>query len=132
MENQYQRLIALNQAIWIRDNAQKTSKADLVSEAQELSYYGLFSNRQISKISGGALSPSVLNASLSKNNKTGGRLSPENLEDILLILFSKERGAVDHKLIKKVLDNGTSQGMISRLTGISQSSISRKSGEKNS
>lgn len=131
MVEQQHRLFAIHEAIWIRDNAKKVSKEVLIEKAQDLAEYGLFSNRQISKISGGVLSNVTVNTYIPKENKTGGRFSPQSLEDIATILFSKEKGRIDYVTVKKVLDAGTSQGMIAKLTGVSQSSISKKFGEGN-
>jgi hypothetical protein len=128
MAEKHDRLFAIHEAIWIRDNANKVGKEVLIEKAQDLSKYGLFSNRQISKISGGRISHVKLRGYISKSSKTGGRFSPDSLEDLALVLFSKERENVDFVAVKRVLDSGTSQGMISRLTGVSQSSISRKFG----
>lgn len=131
MVEQQHRLFAIHEAIWIRDNAKKISRELLIEKAQDLAEYGLFSNRQISKISGGVLNHVTLSAYIPKENKTGGRFSPQSLEDIAQVLFSKERNRIDYASVKRAMDLGTSQGMIARLTGVSQSSISKKFGEDN-
>lgn len=131
MIEQQHRLYAIHEAIWIRDNARKISKELLIEKAQDLAEYGLFSNRQISKISDGVLSHVTVSTYIPKENKTGGRFSPQSLEDIALVLFSKERNRVDYNAVKRAMDAGTSPGMIARLTGVSQSSISKKFGEGN-
>lgn len=123
-------LYAINEAIWLRDNAKKISTELLYQRVYEIAEYGLFSNRQIALIIDGAVSYATISRILDKTDKTGGKLNPKSLEDISEILFSKARGRTNYKLIKKVLTEGTSQGMISRLTGVPQSAISKKVGEE--
>lgn len=131
MLEQQHRLFAIHEAIWIRDNAKKISKEVLIEKAQDLAEYGLFSNRQISKISGGILSNATVGTYITKETKTGGRFSPQSLDDMATVLFSKERGRIDYDAIQRILDGGTSQGMVARLTGVSQSSISKRFGKDN-
>jgi len=131
MIEQHNRLFAIHEAIWIRDNSKKVSKEVLIEKAQNVAEYNLFSNRQISKISGGVLSHVTVSAYIAKEDKKGGRFSPQSLEDIALVLFSKERNQVDYNAIERAMKMGTSPGMISRLTGVSQSSISKKLGGNN-
>jgi hypothetical protein len=61
-----------------------------------------------------------------KKTNSGGKIAPESLEDVREALFSKERGAISYPHIKSALEAGTSQNMISKMTGINQSSISRR------
>ena len=133
MRKQSDRLFAIHEAIWIRDNAELIRKEALIEKAKDLANYDLFSNRQISKISGGVLSHVAISANISKTNKKGGRFSPQSLEDIAIVLFSVTDGrGVDFDAVRRAMKAGTSQGMISRLTGLSQSRISREAGFKNS
>jgi hypothetical protein len=127
---QEQRLYAINEAIWLRDNAEKISSDLLALRIQEIAEYDLFSNRQISVIIGGLLSHSTIGKFVKKEDKSGGRLNPKSLEDISLALFSKARGRIDYSAIERALEAGTSQGMIAKLSGISQSTISKKFGDK--
>ncbi len=124
------RLQALNMAIWIRDNATKVSKDLLIERIQELSEYGLFSKRQMANICGNVVRGGVLSAYVTKNDKSGGKINPASLEDIRDLLFSRNRGRVNYPALFYVLDHGTSQNMVSKLTGINQSTISRKYGER--
>lgn len=79
----------------------------------------VFSARMMEKVTELPM-PVVLNA-MDKRTKTGGRLNPETLETI--------RDLRDHGFNKAdviwVLEKGTSQNLLARLTGISQSKISR-------
>jgi hypothetical protein len=130
MIEQIHRLQAINEAIWIRDNATKISRDLLIERLQELSEYSLFSNRQMAKICGNQISHNVLGVYVQKSDKSGGKLNPTSLEDIREALFSKERKRINYNAILRALESGTSQGMVSKLTGISQSTISRKFGEE--
>lgn len=133
MHKQSDRLFAIHEAIWLRDNADKIHKEVLIEKAKDLAKYDLFSNRQISKISGGVLSHVAISAKIPKVNKKGGRFSPQSLEDIALVLFSvSDSRNIDFDAVRRAMKLGTSQGMISRLTGLSQSRISREAGFKNS
>jgi hypothetical protein len=126
MNEQLNRLYAINEAIWIRDNAKNMSKELLVHRLQDLSEYDMFSNRQLSAICNGIIKHNSIGLYIRKEDKSGGRFSPKSLEDIREALFSKERGSVDYKSVEKAVLAGTSQGMVSKLTGINQSSISRR------
>lgn len=120
------RLYAINEAIWIRDNAQTVSRSVLIEKLQNLAEYDMYSNRQMAKICGNVIRHNVIAGYVNKSDKTGGRFNPASLEDLREALFSKERGKVDYVSVKNALASGTSQGMVSKLTGIDQSVISRK------
>lgn len=78
-----------------------------------------FSARMMSKIVDMPMSR-VLEA-MGKTKRTGGRLAPESLP---LILELRDWGFSGDKVLT-CLRQGTSQGLLARLTGISQSRISR-------
>jgi len=126
MNEQLNKLYAINEAIWIRDRASTMSKEMLIEKLQELAEYDVFSNRQLSAICNGIIKHNSIGLYVRKADKSGGRFSPASLEDIREALFSKERGRVDYKSVEKAIAAGTSQGMISKLTGINQSAISRR------
>lgn len=121
-----ERLYAINEAIWIRDNAQVISVPVLIEKLQNLAEYKLYSSRQMANICGGVLKHNTISGYVGKSDKSGGRFNPASLEDIREALFSKERGRIDYVSVKNALDFGTSQGMVSKLTGINQSMISRR------
>lgn len=126
MIQQIHRLQAINEAIWLRDHAHEVSRNLLIKRLQELSEYGLFSNRQITNIIGHRYSHVTVCRFSMKQDLTGGAFNPKTLEDLRDVLFMKHNKNVDYALVKKIIDAGTSQGMVSRLTGINQSTISRK------
>lgn len=124
--NDEKRLEAINTAIWIRENANTFSEDQIAQKARELSKYGLFSNRQIAKIFGKGLNHAKIGNYIKKTDKTGGSFDPGSLELIRQILFSKSSGSFDASAARTAVEMGTSQNMIMRLSGVSQSSISRK------
>lgn len=124
--NQMQRLEVLSTAIWLRDNAEKLSKQEMLSKLVDLSEYGILSNRQMAKIVSNKVSHTTISHKTQKSAKTGGTLAPESLEDLRDVLFSKERKAIDYEAVARAVRKGTSQNMITKLTGVSQSSISRR------
>lgn len=125
-----QELQAINEAIWIRDNAKNIERSLLIERLQDLAEYEIFSNRQLQSICGSAISYTTIGGYTRKTSKNGGRLAPEGLEDIREILFEKHNGRINYKAIERVLQTGTSQGMISKLTGVAQSTISKHFGDR--
>lgn len=123
-------LEAVNLAIWIRDHSGTATKESLLASILELSSYDLFSNRQLAKICRNRISYPTIRKYTLKNNKSGGRINPNSLEEIRDILYARHNGVNNYNLIKIVLEDGTSQGMISKLTGVPQSSISKNIGGK--
>jgi len=123
-------LQAINEAIWIRDHAKQIERSLLIERLQDLAEYDLFSNRQMQSICGKVISYTTIGGYTQKTSKNGGRLAPESLEDIRDILFEKHNGRINYKAIERVLQAGTSQGMISKLTGVAQSTISKHFGDR--
>jgi hypothetical protein len=52
-------------------------------------------------------------------------LNVGTLDILRNILYSRADGRTDYRLITDAVGGGTSQGMVSKITGISQSSISK-------
>jgi hypothetical protein len=119
------RLQAINEAIWIRDNSALISRDVLVERLREISEYGLFSSRQLARICNNKLSHTSISFYIEKNSNSGGKIAPESLEDVREALFSKERGSISYPHVQRALEAGTSQNMVSKMTGINQSGISR-------
>ena len=120
------RLRAINEAIWIRDHSADLNRQDLFKVIQDISEYNIFSFRQIALMTGNIISHQTISKICSKRDKTGGKLIVSDLEKIRDLFYGRSNGSVNYKLAKDIINNGTSQCMISRLTGIHQSSISRK------
>jgi hypothetical protein len=117
---------ALNQAIWLRDNVDKLDRDAMEIAIKDLASHRLFSSRQISAIVNGAVDHGSIAKLIKKEDKTGGNLNVGTLEILRNVLYSRANNQTDYTLISKALEEGTSQGMIARLTGVSQSSISRR------
>jgi hypothetical protein len=128
MINATHRLQAINLAIWIRDNSKKIEREVLIYNIQDLAEYDIFSNRQIQAICRNELSYTTIGGYTNKTSKNGGKLNPESLEDLRDILFSRHNDQINYKAIERALQAGTSQGMISKLTGVAQSTISKHFG----
>lgn len=116
---------ALNEAIWVRDHAETIPKEELFEAVSLLGSYEVFSSRQISAITNGRLSPAAVSGIVGKSDKTGGNLNPGTLEILRGILYSRADKRTDKRLIKAALGEGNSQGMIAKLTGVSQSLVSK-------
>lgn len=117
---------ALNQAIWLRDNIEKLDRDATEVAIKDLASHRLFSSRQLSAIVNGAVDHGTIAKLIKKEDKTGGNLNVGTLEILRNVLYSRANNQTDYGLIAKALEGGTSQGMIARLTGVSQSSISRR------
>lgn len=124
--NDMKRLEAINTAIWIRDNWNKIPENELQKFIEQISEYDVFSNRQIARLFNNRVNHSRVREYTKKTQKTGGSLSPESLEDIREALFSRFKNKIDYEAISRAIQKGTSQNMITRLSGVSQSSISRR------
>jgi len=120
------RLRAINEAIWIRDRSTTLDKEQLLKVIVDISEHKIFSARQIQSIAGNTISRQKISKLCQKSDKTGGNLQISDLEKIRDLFYTKSNGLTNYALAKEIIDNGTSQGMLSRLTGIDQSSISRK------
>lgn len=117
---------ALNSAIYIRDNADMLDKDKLSELIVELSKTKMFSARQLSAITNGILTHHVITKLIGKTDKTGGNLNVGTLDILRNILYSRADSGTDYKLIANAVGMGTSQGMVSKLTGVPQGTISKK------
>jgi hypothetical protein len=120
---------AISFAIWLRDKSEGMGQDELINNIVQLSAFSVFSSRQIASVVSHRASHSLISKIIKKKDKTGGNLNVDTLEVLRAILYSRSDGKADYELISEALEKGTSQGMISRLTGISQSSISRRLGK---
>jgi len=118
-------LRAINEAIWLRNHASRLSKQELFSIVEDIGEYGIYSARQISAMTEGILSHQTVARLCKKSDKTGGRLSIDSLEDIKDCFHDRVNKRVNYKVVKRILDAGTSQGMLEKLSGISQAKISK-------
>ena len=117
---------ALNQAIWLRDNVYSLEEAELVERINELGAYSVFSSRQLSAIVDGRIPHGRITKLIGKTDKTGGNLNVGTLDILRTVLIARAGSSTDFGLIADAVGQGTSQGMVAKLTGIAQGTISKK------
>lgn len=122
---------ALNEAIWLRDNVAELERDEILSYLRHLASLGLFSTRQLCAIVNGKISHYHISKITGKTNKTGGRLNVGTLDILRSILINRADSDTDFKLILEAVGMGTSQGMVAKLTGVNQSTISKKMRQAN-
>ena len=118
-------LRAINEAIWLRDHCATLTKEKIFEIVEDIGEYGVYSARQIAMLTGNQLSHQTVAKLCKKTNKTGGRLSAKSLDDIKQCFHDRINKNIDFKVVKRVIDSGTSQGMLEKLSGISQAQISK-------
>lgn len=117
---------ALNKAIWLRDKTSTLTKEQLIIHIKELSTYKVFSSRQLSAIVNGEIHHSTISKIIGKTDRTGGNLNVGTLDILRHILFTRADDGTDYQLIANAISMGTSQGMVAKLTGVPQGTISKK------
>lgn len=114
---------AVMQAKEAWEEKETADKETRVNNVVELAEWKLFSNRQISHLTGVRMQKVA--GYTGKTDTSGGGLTGESLEHILEIIFTRNRGEVNDLQVRDAHDAGASTRMISRLTGIPQSTVSR-------
>ena len=117
---------ALNEAIWLRDNIYNITREEAYVEIDKIGKLNVFSSRQLSAITNGVIDHNAISRKIHKTDRTGGKLNVGTLDILKAILLSRADEKTDFALIAEAVGLGTSQGMVSKLTGVSQSSISRR------
>lgn len=117
---------ALNSAIWLRDNVRGLLDFEIEEHIVELGKHNVFSSRQLSAIVNGRIKHNRISKLINKTDKTGGNLNVGTLDILRNILLNRADDGTDYKLIARAVGMGTSQGMVSKLTGVPQGSISKK------
>lgn len=123
--NNVQRHGLLSQAVWLKENNSTLNKGEVFHYITEIDTLGEFSVRQLSSIANNKISASTLRRYLVEKPRHGGRLNTGSLRELLDLFKECELGVVDYRVVKRIMNAGTSQNVVARLTGISQSSISR-------
>jgi hypothetical protein len=118
--------VALNKAIWLRDKVNDLTKEEAIFHIKDLASHDVFSSRQLSAIANGVVHHSTISKLIGKKNRTGGNLNVGTLDILRHILFTRADSGTDFGLIASAVGMGTSQGMVSKLTGVNQSTISKK------
>jgi hypothetical protein len=123
--NNLQRHSLLSQAVWLKEHSPTLNRGEVFFYITELDTLGEFSIKQLSNIANNKISASSLYRYLVDKPRKGGRLNTGSLRDLFDLFRESELGVVDYRIVKRIMNAGTSQNVIARLTGISQSSISR-------
>lgn len=124
-------LVFIALAIRLRDTAHKLNDSEFRELLEEVASFGVMSNRQLAKLTKNRMNHVAISRLIPKTSKTGGNVNGSDLEKIRAIIFSRSIKQTDYRLILDVLANGTSGGMLHRITGISQTLIRQKRKEIN-
>lgn len=122
---------ALNKAIWLRETVDRLTKDEIAGHIKDIAKHEVFSSRQLSAIVNGTIHHATISKMINKSDRTGGNLNVGTLEILRNVLYSRANESTDYALIAKAVGMGTSQGMVSKLTGINQGTISKKIGKIN-
>lgn len=117
---------ALNKAIWLRESVEKFDREQIVKHIKDIATHDVFSSRQLSAIVNGTIHHSTISRMIQKKSKTGGNLNVGTLDILRTVLYSRANESTDYSLIAKAVGMGTSQGMVSKLTGVNQGTISKR------
>lgn len=124
--NKHDIVIAISKSIQLYKEAEQMERTEILALAKEISALNVFSNRQIEKMAHNRISHLAIGKVTNKTNKAGGKLNPATLEMLRDLLFKFNEGRIDWDTVETVALMGTSQSMISRLTGISKTQINRR------
>jgi len=127
--NKHEVIMAIGLAIHLREAHRGSSRASVEDLVKKLADFGVFSNRQLANIASGSISHTHISKITNKTAKNGGRLNPSDLEKIRDLMLQADAGRIDWDLVKLTVRQGTSQNLLSKLTGISKSQINRKIAE---
>jgi hypothetical protein len=114
---------AIQQALYAHNHRESTTREEKLTAAIELAEWGIFSNRQIAGFTG--LPRAAVDGISTKTDGTGGNLPGDSLEYILTVATRHNRGEVDEFSMWYAIVYGASTRMVARLTGVSQSAVSR-------
>jgi hypothetical protein len=128
--NKHDVVIAVAKSIQLYKNADTMEKAEILELAKEISELGIFSNRQIEKMAHNKITHLAIGKVTGKTSKSGGKLNPATLEMIRDLIFQFNSGKIDWNMVDQVVLLGTSQSLVSKLTGISKTQINRRFVEK--
>lgn len=117
---------ALNKAIWLRESVDKFNREQIVNHIKDIATHDVFSSRQLSAIVNGKIHHSTISKMIQKKTRTGGNLNVGTLDILRTVLYSRANESTDYSLIAKAVGMGTSQGMVSKLTGVNQGTISKR------
>lgn len=128
--NKHDVVIAVAKSIQLYKDAEQLDREEILKFAKEISELNVFSNRQIEKIAHNRINHLAIGKVTGKTSKNGGKLNPATLEIIRDLIFQFNDGRINWELVDRAVELGTSQSLISRLTGISKTQINRRMLEK--
>jgi predicted DNA-binding transcriptional regulator AlpA len=119
-------LTALNEAIALYNKSTTLTKQQRYDAVVSLAEWNLFNVQQLSQISG--LSKSTIYPWVPENKRGhNGKLNPRTLDTLRQMRLNRNaKLPVSDALLNIALENGNSQAVVARLTGIAQSTISRR------
>lgn len=118
----------LEEAQWVYSRLGNYDRQQRFDAAISLAEWGVFSLRQIAKITG-ISHTAVAGLVQAKNDKSGGKLDPEALEPLVDLMQARRKGEdLDPDQVVEALDagNGTSPYMASKLTDIPRMHLVRR------
>ena len=130
MEQRTDTLQALQEAQRLYHGSKYMDRQSRHDAVISLSEWGLFTTSQLSQISG--MSVSTIHGMGLKKGGGAGKFNPMSLDTLIQIRLGYNNGRpVSGMLLKIAIDEGNSHRVISKFTGLSTSSISRKLNEYN-
>lgn len=119
-------LTALNEAIALYNKSTTLTRQQRYDAVVSLAEWNLFNVQQLSQISG--LSKSTIYPWVPENKRgRNGKLNPRTLDTLRQMRLNRNaKLPVSDALLDIALENGNSQAVVARLTGIAQSTISRR------
>jgi hypothetical protein len=115
-------LDACKQAKYIFEHRSTSDREQRINNVIALNEWHLFSNAQLSRLTG--LKEHDVAAYTGKTDKTGGNFEGEALAPIIELIHLRSRGERDDRVVRRALEHASSR-MVARLSGFSQSYISR-------
>ena len=113
---------ALDEAHFVYSNLAILGPEQRREAAVSLSEYGIFSRRGIASLTG--LTMREVASVVNKTDRTGGKIVPDALGDVIALRDLRERGEMDVFLARRVLGQ-MSAAFVSRLTGIPAATLTR-------
>jgi predicted DNA-binding transcriptional regulator AlpA len=125
-------LTALNEAIALYNKSTNLTKQQRYEAVMSLAEWNLFNVQHLAQISG--LSKSTIYPWIPENKRGfNGKMNPRTLDTLRQMRLNRNaKLPVSETLLDIALSNGNSQAVVSRLTGVAQSTISRRVRDKRS
>lgn len=116
-------MTALEQAHYTWERREYLDEQGRLDAAIALAEWGVFSARQISAITGVHWWKAAEKSA--KTDRTGGRLNPETLPDLMALSQARARGEMAPDAARRILEGGTTATVASRLTNVPETTLKR-------